>query len=195
MRREHGGGEFFEVAVHHFDLWSHFLEREILEISATSRSGVGDDEALAVTGRAANGVLVTTAVSGNTSPVNEIELFGEKGRLRLSCYHFDGLEFVSSSQASGSLRGRWGRISRFPAAFLGSLRANRLGGDWVASYRAEWRHFLDAIRRDTPAEPALEDGRRAVQLVLAALQSASLGRSVEVAQAPRHVTLAAPVSG
>lgn len=71
-----------------------------------------------------------------------------------------------------------------------ALRA-RQGGDFLASYRAEWRHFIDCIRRDVPVECTLEDGRRALQVALAAMESASRGKPVKVDQAARKVT---PVS-
>ena len=56
----------------------------------------------------------------------------------------------------------------------------RRGGDFLASYDAEWNHFLSAIRYDTPVECTLEDGRRALQIVLAAIGSATLGRPVPI---------------
>jgi hypothetical protein len=61
------------------------------------------------------------------------------------------------------------------------------GGDFIASYRAEWRHFIDCIQRDAQPERTLEDGRRALQVVLAVIESASLGEPVRVAQAPRGI--------
>jgi predicted dehydrogenase len=60
----------------------------------------------------------------------------------------------------------------------------RHGGDYVASYCAEWRHFLEAIRNDTPVECTLADGRHALQVALAAVHSAASGQPVHVAHAP-----------
>lgn len=56
------------------------------------------------------------------------------------------------------------------------------GGDFIASYRAEWRHFIDCIQRDTKPQCTMEDGRRALQVVLAAIESASSGKPVRIAQ-------------
>jgi predicted dehydrogenase len=59
----------------------------------------------------------------------------------------------------------------------------------------EWRYFIDAIQQDASVECTLEDGRRALQVVLVAVESASLGKAVKVAQAPRRIMpLAAELS-
>jgi predicted dehydrogenase len=46
------------------------------------------------------------------------------------------------------------------------------GGEFLDSYLAEWRHLIDCVRRDTPPDCRLEDGRRSMQAVLAAILSA-----------------------
>jgi predicted dehydrogenase len=62
-------------------------------------------------------------------------------------------------------------------------------GDSVSqSFRAEWRYFLDAIRTGLPVEVTLEEARQALQVVLATLQSAELGRAVRVDEAPEEIT-------
>jgi len=47
---------------------------------------------------------------------------------------------------------------------------------------AEWQHFVDCICRDTRPECTMEDGRRALQIVLVAKESAALGRPVKIAR-------------
>ena len=59
----------------------------------------------------------------------------------------------------------------------------RHGGDFIDSYRVGWQHNVDAIRQDTRPDCTLQEGRRALQVVLAAMESAALGRPVKVAQA------------
>jgi predicted dehydrogenase len=70
----------------------------------------------------------------------------------------------------------------------GNLVRLRHGGDVLASYHEEWRHFLDAIRRDGSLDCTLDDGRRSLEIVFAAMASASSGQTVMVAQAPHQVT-------
>src|SRR5205807_7757964 len=104
--RELGGGVFFELAVHHFDLWRFLLRSEVEEVFAVSQSPRWEDETATVTARLANGVLVTSVFSQRTNESNEVEIYGRAGYLRVSCYRFDGLEYVSSSSPPGDVRTR-----------------------------------------------------------------------------------------
>ena len=185
--RATGGGVLFEQAVHHFDLWHFLLESEVVELCASTQSTRWEDEAAVVTARMANGVIAASTFSERASDRNEVEIYGQGGCLRVSCYRFDGLEFFSTSSAPGDIRTRLRRIAHALIELPQAARNLRQGGDFVASYRAEWRHFLDSIRQDTPVECTLEDGRAALAVTLAALESVSLGRSVRVSKEPAWV--------
>jgi predicted dehydrogenase len=187
-RRELGGGVLIELAVHSFDLWRFLLQSEIEEVFAMSRSGRWDDETATVMARMANGVLTSAVFSKGTGENNETEIYGQNGRLYISSYRFDGLEFLPSSSFPGSVRTRLRRMAHALKELPQAASAIRQGGDFVASYQAEWRHFIDAIQQDTPVESTLQDGRRALQVVLAAVESASLGQLVKVAQASPKIT-------
>ncbi len=191
-RRELGGGVLADQAVHHFDLWRFLLQSEVEEVFATSRCGQSDDEAATVTARMANGVLAASGFLQGTSHSNTMEVYGRAGRLTVSCYRFDGLEFLPASSSPGDvgtrIRGMVRAVEGLPQA---AMRMQR-GGDFAASYRAQWRHFLDSILHDTPVECTLEDGHRALQVVLAAMASASLRQPVRVTQGPRKITPVAP---
>ncbi len=180
-QRNLGGGVLFELAVHHFDLWRFLLQSEVEEVFAVSQSQQWEDETATVTARLANGVLATSIFSERTSESNGVEIYGQTGRLRVSCYHFDGLEYVSSSSFPGDVRTRLRQmVHTLKELPHGALRMRR-GGDFLAPYQAEWRHFIDAIQRDALVECTLEDGRRALQVALAAGESVSLGQPVKVA--------------
>ncbi len=181
-RRQLGGGVFFELAIHHFDLWRFLLRSEVEEVLATSRSGQWDDETAMVTAHMANGVLVASVFSERANENNEIEIYGRAGGLRISCYHFDGLEYVSSSSFPGDGRTRLRKAAHTLKELPRGIWGMRKGGDFVASYESEWRHFVAAIRHDTPVECSLEDGERALQVALAAAASASLRQPIKVAK-------------
>jgi len=192
-RRERGGGEFFETAVHHFDLWRFLLKTEIEEIFAISRSGQWDDETVTISARLSNGALASAMFSTGTGSCSEAEGFGQNGRLSLSFLRFDGFNLMPRSGFPGDMQSRMAEVSsilnNLPQAVLGA----RKGGDFIASYREEWRHFADCIRRGIPVESTLEDGRRALQAILAATESASTGRPVTLADASRSVTPVLPL--
>ena len=182
-RRESGGGVLFEQAVHHFDLWRYLLGSEIEEVSAISRSAKWDDETATVTARLTNGVLASSAFSQVAKACNEVEIYGDERWLRVDCYRFDGLEHASSLSQPGSVKSRLKNIGSTLRALPRGILGLRYDGDFVDSYRAEWRHFVDAIRNDTPIESTLEDGRSALQAALAAVKSLRTGTSVKVCPA------------
>ncbi len=190
-RREQGGGALVEIAVHHFDLWRFLLDSEVEEIFALSRFDGLSDETATVSARMTNGVLASAFFSERTSHDIEVEIYGRKGRLRLCCQHFDGLQWHPLTSVPGSvrtrLRGMAHSLRELPRGIL-----NMRYGSYLSSYREEWRHFARAIRTGTPVESTLEDGRRALQVVLAAAESASLGVRVQVSRASRTLLPVTP---
>jgi myo-inositol 2-dehydrogenase / D-chiro-inositol 1-dehydrogenase len=179
-RRALGGGVFYEQAVHHFDAWRFLLGTEVEEVFATSQSDEADDHAASVTARLSGGVLASCVLSQRTSARNEIDVYGDRGRLQLSCHRFDGLWISPLRESSGGVRPRVTRAREVIRQLPAVASVVRHGGDWLASYRTEWEHFVDAIQNDTPLESTLDDGRRAVQVVLAALESSASRRAVRI---------------
>jgi len=178
-RRELGGGALFEIAVHHFDLWRCLLQSEVEEICAFSKSTEWPDETVTLTARLRNGVAISSLFSERTSDSNEIEIYGQNGRLRISLYRFDGLEFYSTSSLEGSLATRLNILKKTLKDLPTGIAIMRQGGDYKISYRREWRHFINVIRHDLPVNCTLEDGRAAVQIALAAIESDALGKPVK----------------
>ena len=170
----------FELAVHHFDLWRFLLQSEVEEVSASTLCGLWEDEAATVTARMANGVLITSVFAERTSESHELEIYGQSGRLKVSCYDFDGLECFPTTGFSGDMRNRLRRIASTAKELPRALCKMRQGGDFIASYRAEWSHFSDVIRRNIPLECTLEDGVQALRVVLAAARSASTKQPVKL---------------
>jgi myo-inositol 2-dehydrogenase / D-chiro-inositol 1-dehydrogenase len=169
-----GGDVLLDLAVHHFDLWRWLLDDEVRELFAVS----GDDHrrggAVTITGRMREGTLVSvTALNGSASQ-HVLEIYGDAGSLTLDVYRSDGLEVFGLGEFAGAPGRRLRRAGRLATRLL----AGGLGGDFAAAYGAQWLHFADVIRRD--AEPAcgLEDGRRALEVALAAGWSAANGAPV-----------------
>jgi len=194
LHRASGGGALFDQAIHVFDLWRFLLDTEVESVFAVSRSGLWEDETVSVTARLTNGVLATATCSERTGENNEVEVYGRGGRLQVSCYRFDGLEYFPQGSIPGNGKARIEAILRTVKELPGSLVRLRHGGDVLASYREQWRHFLGAIRHDGPLDCTVEDGRRALEVVFAAMASASSGQPVVVAQAPGQVTPVPAVS-
>jgi predicted dehydrogenase len=178
--RSQGGGALLEIGSHVVDLWRFLLESEVESIHALSRSRAFDDQTAVFEARMSSGVLVSAAVSQRTVSHNTIEVFGERGSLRLSCYHADSLEVWATG---GPATGAWRRIrplidraARLPAA----VNAVRKGGDFRASYFHQWVRIVEALRAGGPMPASVDDGREAVRIVLAALRSSQEGNAVSM---------------
>jgi predicted dehydrogenase len=173
----------FDLGVHHFDLWRFLVQSEVAEVFAQTRADDHASECATVSARMGNGVLVTAAFSHGLSDTNEIEICGQTGRLELSCYHSHSFRVCEPSASQGAIRewldGTVRAARNLPRAVMGL----RHGGDVLASYRTQWQHFLTAIGNDTSVECSVAEGRSALQVTLAAIESASSGQPVNVAGA------------
>lgn len=187
--RELGGGVLIESAIHHFDLVKFLLRSDIDHVFAETRLNELADETAAMTAELENGVLVSWAFSKRMVSDNLLEFYGTGGRLSLSLYRFDSLEFLPMGVYTGSVGYRFTRMAHALRELPQAAPILARGGDFTDSYRAEWQHFADSIERGAPIGCTLEEGRRAVQVSLAAVHSASIGRPVRVQDAPDTVML------
>ncbi len=183
MQRALGGGALIEQAIHQFDLWRFLLRREVEEVYARSHSGAGDDQSAVVMAQLQGGVLASTLCSEAATLSNDVDVYGDQGRLRVTAHRFDGLERFGQQGAAGDLSVRLVGMIRALRALPHGIRGLRRGGEFMQSYRAEWRHFASAVRAGSAVESTLEDGRSAVAIMLAALASAKRGGPVRVEDA------------
>jgi predicted dehydrogenase len=167
-----GGGVTFHESIHHLDLWHFLLGSQVRQVMALHQSSEWfEDDTSVLSARLSNGILASLVSTYQTSPNSEIEVFGQSGRLVISFYRFDGLAFYPGSVYPGDVQDRLKKglqtLRQLPA-FLPVLRR---GGDFADSFYRLWRHFLSCIRDDRDSECSLEDGKRAVQVALAAQES------------------------
>jgi myo-inositol 2-dehydrogenase/D-chiro-inositol 1-dehydrogenase len=174
-RSGEGGGVLKDFGVHHFDLWRFLTGEEVEEVQAFSRT---EDEVTVVAARLSGGVLACAVLSQHSALGNEIDVYGQSGVVRISGYRFDGLEVLSSSLQPGDVRARLHTLMATLSQLPTGLRELRRGGTHVDSYRAEWEHFIAAVRRGAPTECSFEDGRAAVAIALAAEESCRTGQPV-----------------
>lgn len=171
------GGLLQEQAIHHFDLWRYLLKSEVDEVDVRmSSDGI---EAVALV-RMGNGVLIHAGFSEGATETNELDIFGNEAVLRLSCYEFDGLEVIRRGIHVGS-PGRRIRKATSAAVRIPGLLANlKGGGEYVASYRRRWNHFAECIAGTARVDGTLQDACRALEIVLAARESAANGCPTKV---------------
>ena len=183
--RSTGGGAIVELGVHIFDLWRFLLGVEVADIFARCRHGRRDDESATVNATLSNGVLASASLSERSSHEIEIEINGDRGRLRVSCQRYDGLEVFATGETSGMVGPRIRGIGRALRELPRGLARMRTLGDYGESYREQWEHVLDVVALRSAPESTLSDGREALRVVLAAAASATLGAPVRIADAPR----------
>jgi predicted dehydrogenase len=174
-----GGGVSFNEGVHHFDLWRYLLGTEVERVFSTSNpSAKYEDETNAISATLASGVLATGVFSFLSGPNSEVEIYGDKGRLYLSCYRFDGLEFYSAATYPGELLHRVRLLGSAFADAPAIVRAIRQGGDFAATFHGIWRHFGECVHGLARPECTLLDGKRSLEIALASGRSAATGLPV-----------------
>jgi predicted dehydrogenase len=174
-RPELGGGPVFEKGVHHFDLWRLLLGDEIEQVYAA-----GDGDTVEVSARTRDGATASVLVCDSSSVANRVELRGDRGSLTLDLYRSDGLVQSGLGEPPGSPRLRLRRGARASVELLRHASEIRRGGSYVVSFEDEWRRFAAAVRgREEPAAGLL-DGRRALEVALAARRSLERAEPVAV---------------
>ncbi|MDA0321588.1 MAG: Gfo/Idh/MocA family oxidoreductase [Verrucomicrobia bacterium] len=175
-----GGSTLLETAVHHFDLWRYLSGGEVANLVTSPHGDATCDEHAVVTATLDGGVIATSFTSTRGVEENALEIYGSTAKLALSFYCFDGVRLVPRGVFSGSLGDRLRGISQSVRMLPGVLDI-RYGGTFRRAYREEWLHFIACIERDTPVSCTLAEGRHALQIALAARQSARDGTRVRPA--------------
>ncbi|MBM3516122.1 MAG: Gfo/Idh/MocA family oxidoreductase [Acidobacteria bacterium] len=153
-RFEDGGGPLHELGVHHFDLWRFLLGEEVTDPRAS-----GDiDSTVSVTARFESGAAASAMFALNGTPANEIEIIGERFRLRFSLYQGDSF----ATEPAGRARAMLAWVKELPDA----ARSARFGGDFIDSYRRHWLRFFESVRSGNPMPATVDDGIHALRVVL-----------------------------
>jgi predicted dehydrogenase len=184
--RSRGGGALLEIGTHQADLWRWLLASEVESVHALSLSVVFDDQTAALQARMNCGALVSAAVSQRSVPHNLVEVLGDRGSLRLSCYHADSLEVERVGGPSNGARRRIPPLLRRARELPAALRAARGGGDYQLSYVHQWQRIATALREGSAMPTSVHDGRQAAAIMLAALGSSDEGVSVVPRAAPER---------
>ncbi|MGE5571008.1 MAG: Gfo/Idh/MocA family protein [Rhodospirillales bacterium] len=176
-----GGGVTLNEAVHHFDLWRYFTGSEVEQVHAwAAPSKHYEEETSVVAARMSGGVLATGVFSMGSAPNSEIEIFGENGRLCLSLYRFDGLEFFPFPVYPGDLADRFKKAVRALGDLREVLRLLARGGVFQATFEGIWRHFAGCVLHDLPSQCKLADGKKSLEAALATVCSERTGTPVSI---------------
>ena len=168
---EVSGGIFFDMMIHDFDMARHLVRSEVTEVYAAGGVMIdkaideaGDIDTATVILKFANGMLGTIdnsrqAVYGYDQ---RIEVFGSNGMIRAENVETDTC-VLSNSKGTHQ--------SPLPHFFLDRYKS---------SYLTEMVEFLQCIENDTIPPVVGHDGLKAMQIALAAKESYSKNRPIEI---------------
>jgi myo-inositol 2-dehydrogenase/D-chiro-inositol 1-dehydrogenase len=169
------GGLFRDMTIHDFDLARFFLG-EVAEVYATGANVVadyiadlGDIDSAVVVLRSSDGTLCH--ITNNRRSVfgydQRLEAFGSTGMLSVGNQHSTSVRLSTATQ------------TEVAPAYL-----NFFLDRYTPAYRAELDHLITAIEQGSQPSPAFEDGREALALADAAIESLRTGRTVQVGPPP-----------
>ncbi len=165
------GGLFRDMTIHDFDLARFFLG-EVVEVSATGANLV--DPAIAEAGDIDSAVVVLRGSSGALASITNSR--------RCACGYDQRLE-AFGSDATLSVVNQLPTSVRYSDAGVTDAAAPYLAfflDRYAAAYSAELDHLLDRMDDGAPPSPGFADGRAALVLADAALESLRTGRTVPV---------------
>lgn len=169
---EQGGGPLLELASHHVDLMAYLFQARIVEVAA-DRPVPASEAIVALRLRLEDGLEVHSTFSMDGVDDDRIEVTGELGTLTVDRYRDWHV------RVTGHRPARWRNGLRHALGTLvGSpLVVQKLRSPYnEPSYRLALQHFLNAIRGAHSASPDFADGYRALEVVVAATHSLTLGR-------------------
>ncbi len=165
------GGLFRDMMIHDFDMARWLLGEEPVEIFAQASNLVdpaigqaGDVDTAMVVMRTASGVLchIQNSRRATYGYDQRLEVFGEKGMLQAG-------NLIESTVTHA---GANGITTSKPLDFFLQRYAD--------AYKAEMEHFVTAVTTKKPVTPGPQDGRKALLLAEAALESLKSHKPVEV---------------
>jgi predicted dehydrogenase len=171
-QRSTGGGVLLELASHHIDLLRWFLSDEVAVVEArvVSRSSEQDTATLRLGMR--GGTETSSLFTFRAALADHLEFFGERGTLRVD-RHRSTLDWRVGRWLGYGIRRRW--VVPRPEDIAWRLyRFVRPSQD--PSYRRSLAAFVAMLNGESPPLARLTDGVRALEVVLAAEQSAREGQ-------------------
>jgi myo-inositol 2-dehydrogenase/D-chiro-inositol 1-dehydrogenase len=172
--RETGGGVLLDLGSHHFDLLRWFLGVEIESVEASLRSDASEHDTAWVSVGLGGELEARCFFSFRGGTVDFLEFVGDRGSLRLDRYLPPALLSLKRDNLQALRRARI-----LPSAHVAAWRLRRLVRPAnEPSYRRSLTRFVRRLQGERVELPTLEDGMRSLEAVLAAEESALVGRPV-----------------
>jgi myo-inositol 2-dehydrogenase/D-chiro-inositol 1-dehydrogenase len=171
------GGIFRDMTIHDFDMARYFLG-DVAEVHAFVSADENPD--LAAAGDAHQAMVLLRSTAGALCTITNsrtcvfgydqrLEAFGDTGMLE------------AANQTSSSVRAYGATATERAEPYLHFFLER-----YREAYLAELDEFVRAVRADRTPSPGFADGRAALVLAEAAVESVATGRSVAVSAVPSH---------
>lgn len=168
--KKHDGGVLMNQAIHNLDLLLWFMgeAEEVFSMEATRLHNIESEDVSTGAIRFKSGALATVQASTTVYPKNyeeSITIFGEKGTVKIggeNAIYFEHLELEGMSNASMSLLKE--KITNNP---WGTPGHEQILADMIASIKHNQEPFITG-----------EDGKKALELVLAFYESAKKNKPI-----------------
>jgi len=174
LNRDSGGGVLLDLASHHVDLLRWFLGDEVALVEATVTSESSEQDGAQVRLTMHGGVQAQGSYSFRAGYADYLEFVGDRGGLR-----------VDRHRATLDLKQV--RATGYGSRTIRPLPSPAVAAWWVRRVVRRFEdpsyfHALQAFRRQLEGGPrllaSLDDGARSLEVILAAEESARLGRPV-----------------
>lgn len=182
---ETGGGCFIQLAVHYVHIFEWISGAKVMRATGITRNlhcpGLeGEDLAVAIL-EMDSGALITLDTAWCAAG-EELAVHGTRGT-----FHYRDSKRLSLSSNTGPFEGRAARYSGGLTPAFGGPRGEEQrmevrppAFDDIANPLNQHRAFLEAVREGRPAPVSIASGVHDMRVVMAAYESASTGRAVEV---------------
>lgn len=175
-RRASGGGALLDLGAHHVDLVRWMLGDEIVAAGARLESGASEHDSAWLEARTQGGVEVRGAFSFASGPADWLTFLGDGGTLHVDRFRC-ALEVRAARRFGYGLR----RVQLAPRPANAGWRLRRLVRPSLdPSYERALAAFVAEVRDGVPRGARLDDGARALAVLLAAEEAAAGGRLVAV---------------
>lgn len=175
-QRATGGGVLLDLASHHVDLLRWMLDDEVATVEARLASQHSEHDSASIDLRTREGIDAHGTFSFRVGPADWLTFLGERGSLHVDRFRC-ALELRAARRFGYGLR-RVALLPRPADTRWRLLRAIRPSLD--PSYARALAAFVAELRGGRARCARLADGARTLAVLLAAEESARLGRPVEV---------------
>jgi myo-inositol 2-dehydrogenase/D-chiro-inositol 1-dehydrogenase len=166
------GGLFRDMMIHDFDLARFILGEEVVEVTASGSVLV--DPEIGAAGDVDSAMVVMKTASGKLCHINNSRRASYGYDQRVEAFGSEGM--VISNNRTATTVERFSANATAVREPLLNFFIDRYGD----AYRNQINDFIDAVANGRQPSPGFDDGRRALVLADAALESLKTGRTVQV---------------